>query len=135
MFHSFPKRGLNSYKRGRYIRGQAPLAIHTNHSLIALIICPHAHTCACACACVDIRNYSHKQLDLYTFTHTHQPCTLSPSLHSSLRTSHTITCHRLIMSTSVIRIGVRDVQGVMCVVCKVMCNVQCAMCNVYGVSV
>ena len=91
MFHSFPKRGLNSYKRGRYIRGQAPLAIHTNHSLIALIICPHAHTCACACACVDIRNYSHKQLDLYTFTHTHQPCTLSPSLHSSLRTSHTIT--------------------------------------------
>ena len=35
----------------------------------------------------------------------------------------------------VIHIGVRDVQGVICVVCKVMCNVQCAMCNVYGVSV
>ena len=42
----------------------------------------------------------------------------------------------------VICICVRDVLGVMCVVCKVMCNVQCAMCNVqcamcnvYGVSV
>ena len=30
----------------------------------------------------------------------------------------------------VIRIGVRDVEGVMCVVCKVMCDVQCAMCMV-----
>ena len=31
----------------------------------------------------------------------------------------------------VIRIGVRDVEGVMCVVCKVMCDVQCAMCMVW----
>ena len=38
MFCSFSMRGLNSYKRGRYIRVKAPLAIHTNHSLTPLVI-------------------------------------------------------------------------------------------------
>ena len=31
LIHSFPIRGLNSYKKGRYIGVQAPLVIHTNH--------------------------------------------------------------------------------------------------------
>ena len=33
LFHSFPIKGLNSYKRGRYIVVQGPLAIDTNQSL------------------------------------------------------------------------------------------------------
>ena len=82
-----PHKGLNSYKRGRYIGVQAPLAIHTNHSLTPLLICPHVHTCAC----VHIRNYSHSQLHLYTFTHIHQHFTLLPSSHSTIRTSRTVT--------------------------------------------
>ena len=79
----------------------APLAIHTNHSLTPLLICPHAHTCAC----VHIRNYSHSQLQLYTFTHTPQHFTLSPSSHSTLRTSRTIiilSIYNLILNTTVL---------------------------------
>ena len=45
---------------------QAPLAIHTNHSLTPLLICPHAHTCAC----VHIRIYSPSPLHLYIYTYT-----------------------------------------------------------------
>ena len=60
-----------------YLYWTNPLAIHTNHSLAPLIMCPHA----CTCACVHIHNYSHSQLHLYTFTHKHY-VTLLRSLKS-----------------------------------------------------
>ena len=86
-----PHKGVNIVQRGgRYTRVQAPLAIHTKHSLTPLLICPHAHMRACVTyTSTHTHNYTCAHLHIYTstlysFALTHHTLT-------NLRTSCTIT--------------------------------------------